>query len=88
MDFQRKMDSELLYLMKLICFGSTDDMKIDCPSCLEEFEIPDEEPEIKKRLTCPHCQQQFEVTWLYPFTLDFIDEYTFSSDQLVGTIID
>ena len=63
-------------------------MIIDCPSCLEKFKIPDEEPEIKRRLTCPHCQQQFEVTWLYPFTLDFIDEYTFSSDQLVGTIID
>ena len=86
MDFQRKMDSELLYLMKLICFGSTDDMKIDCPSCLEEFEIPDEEPEINRRLTCPHCHKQFEVTWLYPFTLDFPEKGTCDLTPLVKPI--
>lgn len=50
-------------------------MVIKCPSCLEEFEIADEEPEIRGRLTCPHCQMIFEVTWLYPFTLDFVEDY-------------
>ena len=49
-------------------------MIIKCPSCLNEFEIADEEPEILRRLTCPHCQMIFEVTWLYPLTLDFVDE--------------
>lgn len=49
-------------------------MLINCPSCQKEFEIADEEPEIKRRLVCPHCITQFEVTWLYPFTMDFIEE--------------
>lgn len=49
-------------------------MIIKCPSCLEQFEIADEEPEIRRRLTCPHCQMIFEVTWLYPLTLDFVEE--------------
>ena len=49
-------------------------MIISCPSCQEEFEIADEEPEIRRKLTCPHCQMIFEVTWLYPLTLDFLEE--------------
>ena len=49
-------------------------MIIDCPSCQESFLIADEEPDIKRRLTCPHCEQIFEVTWLYPLTLEYLDE--------------
>jgi predicted Zn finger-like uncharacterized protein len=49
-------------------------MIINCPSCQNKFVIADEEPDINKRLTCPHCHQIFEVTWLYPFTLDYLEE--------------
>ena len=49
-------------------------MLIKCQSCQNEFEILDEEPEIKRRLICPHCLTPFEITWLYPLTLDFVEE--------------
>jgi C4-type Zn-finger protein len=49
-------------------------MKINCPSCQKKFEIIDEEQNIKRQLACPHCLTHFEVTWLYPLTLDFIEE--------------
>ena len=49
-------------------------MIIDCPSCKNYFDIADEEPEIRRQLVCPHCQKYFEVTWLYPLTIDFVEE--------------
>jgi uncharacterized protein YbaR (Trm112 family) len=49
-------------------------MLINCPSCQKGFEIIDQEPEIRRRLTCPNCFKYYEVTWLYPFTLDSIEE--------------
>lgn len=49
-------------------------MIIDCPSCKISFDIADEEPEIRRQLVCPHCQKYFEVTWLYPLTIDFVEE--------------
>jgi predicted Zn finger-like uncharacterized protein len=49
-------------------------MFINCPSCQKGFEIIDEELEIRRRLTCPNCSKYFEVTWLYPFTIDLIED--------------
>jgi hypothetical protein len=63
-------------------------MIIECPSCLGKFEIADEQPDIKNHLTCPHCQNIFEVTWLYPFTIDFLEETSIQSDRLIESIID
>ena len=55
-------------------FGDHLDMLFTCPSCQKEFGIIDEEPEIRRRLTCPNCLKYFAVTWLYPFTLELIEE--------------
>jgi C4-type Zn-finger protein len=63
-------------------------MMINCPSCQEKFEIVDEESDINIHLTCPHCQEIFEVTWLYPFTLDFIEEFSINSESSVESILD
>jgi len=57
-----------------ILYGDHLDMQINCPSCKKGFEIIDEEPEIRRRLTCPNCLKYFAVTWLYPFTLELIEE--------------
>ena len=54
-------------------------MVINCPSCQKKFEITDEELDIKRHLTCPHCQKHFEVTWLYPLTLDYLEEVPHTS---------
>lgn len=49
-------------------------MVIICPACQVEFKIMDEEPDIRGLITCPHCQRAFEVTWLYPLTLDYVED--------------
>jgi hypothetical protein len=54
-------------------------MIIDCLSCQKEFEIIGEEPDIKKQILCPHCHTAFEVTWLYPFTMDFVEEISMNT---------
>ena len=60
-------------------------MEIDCPSCKKDFDIYDEEPEINRQLVCPHCQQHFEVTWLYPLTIDFIEDFSAKPEYSVGS---
>lgn len=62
-------------------------MIIKCPSCQNEFEIVDEEPEILRRLTCPHCQMIFEVTWLYPLTLDYVDEIPVNPNRPIESLV-
>jgi len=49
-------------------------MLINCPSCQKGFESIDEELKIMQRLTCPNCSKYFEVTWLYPITIDLIED--------------
>ena len=49
-------------------------MIIDCPACNKCFTITDEEPQIRGQVVCPHCQKHFEVTWLFPLTIDFVEE--------------
>lgn len=61
-------------------------MIINCSSCQKKFEIIDEELDIKRRLTCPHCLELFEVTWLYPFTMDFIEENPHNPKRLIVSI--
>ena len=61
-------------------------MVTNCPSCQTKFDIVDEDPEIKRRLTCPHCQKKFEVTWLYPFTLDYFEESLHAADLVNESI--
>jgi hypothetical protein len=46
----------------------------NCLACLKEFEINDKESDILRRISCPHCGTHFEVTWLYPFTMDVVEE--------------
>jgi lysine biosynthesis protein LysW len=43
-----------------------------CPACQSRFEI-EEEPDLGIRVTCPDCSVTYEVTWLYPFTLDYLE---------------
>ena len=62
-------------------------MVIECPSCKKEFEIADEEPEIRRRLTCPHCQMLFEVTWLYPLTLDYLEEELIKPSRSIESFV-
>lgn len=62
-------------------------MLINCPSCQKEFEIIDEEPEINRRLMCPHCVTHFEVTWLYPLTLDFPEEFPLNPSSSVKSTV-
>jgi phage FluMu protein Com len=62
-------------------------MIIKCPSCQNEFEIAEEEPEILRRLTCPHCQMVFEVTWLYPLTLDFLEEDPVTLNRSIESLV-
>lgn len=62
-------------------------MVINCPSCQKRFNIADEETDIKKRLKCPHCLNLFEVIWLYPFTLDFIEDNLLNSSHTVENIM-
>jgi hypothetical protein len=49
-------------------------MLLNCPSCNKYFDIANEEPEIRKQFVCPHCLKNCEVTWLYPITIDFIED--------------
>lgn len=58
-------------------------MIIHCLSCLKEFEIIGEEPDIKKQILCPHCHTAFEVTWLYPFTMDFVEEISINTHHAI-----
>lgn len=62
-------------------------MVINCPSCQKKFVIGDEETDIKRRLKCPHCMDLFEVTWLYPFTLDFIEEELINSSRAIDNVV-
>lgn len=43
-----------------------------CPACQSRFEI-EEEPDLGIKVTCPECSITYEVTWLYPFTLDYLE---------------
>jgi predicted amidophosphoribosyltransferase len=58
-------------------------MIVDCPSCQKSFQIIDQDSDVSRRLICPHCMTPFEVTWLYPFTLDFIEDLPIDSNQSV-----
>ncbi len=62
-------------------------MVITCPSCQEKFEMIGEEPDINRRVRCPHCLNLFEVTWLYPFTLDFIEDELLNSKSSIDNFI-
>lgn len=55
-------------------------MRATCPSCQAGIEISAIQSEINHRLACPQCSVNLEVTWLYPFTLDLIDDPRLKND--------
>lgn len=59
----------------------------NCPSCQKEFEITDEETDINRRFSCPHCLTMFEVTWLFPLTLDYIEENSCDPNRSIETTV-
>ena len=46
-----------------------------CPLCKGEIEV-NGDPNIGSQVKCLHCYSDFEVTWLYPLTLDYCDDYS------------
>ena len=46
-----------------------------CPLCKGAIEVS-EDPNIGLQLMCIHCSTDFEVTWLFPFTLDYLEKHT------------
>lgn len=51
-------------------------MEIVCPACKKNLVIGNEETEIRNQLVCPCCQQNLEIIWLYPLTIDVIEEFS------------
>jgi hypothetical protein len=43
-----------------------------CPNCKGDIEVR-EDPAIGLQLLCRHCSTEFVVTWLFPLTLDLVD---------------
>lgn len=54
-----------------------------CPTCRGKIEVS-EDPNIGLKLVCPHCSTEFEVTWLFPLTLDLIEENPFAYSDAVN----
>ena len=44
-----------------------------CPLCKGEIEVS-EDPYIGAQVMCLHCYSNFEVTWLFPLTIDLLDQ--------------
>ena len=86
--FSTKNTHQIAIFLETKVFSCEIIMKIICPSCQKKFVIAIEEPEINRRLNCPNCQAQFEVTWLYPFTLDYLEESSCDSDELLEKLIE
>lgn len=61
----------------------------NCPSCQKEFEISEQEVDIRisRRLSCPHCLTMFEVTWLFPLTLDFVEENSVNQSHSIENLV-
>jgi transposase-like protein len=86
--FSTKNKQQIAIFNEPLPFSFEITMKINCPSCQKKFVIAIEEPEINWRLNCPNCQAQFEVTWLYPFTLDYLEESSYDSDQFLEKVFE
>jgi hypothetical protein len=44
-----------------------------CPQCASRIEIL-KNPKVGQYIQCQQCQTNLVITWLYPISLDFIEE--------------
>jgi lysine biosynthesis protein LysW len=61
-----------------------------CPVCKNATDLPSH-PELGQHVVCQVCKTTLEVTWLYPLSLDTIDDQSnqskdkrFSSDASIS----